>query len=1465
MEEDSKGLKALTFNGKKEQFIMWQAKFMSYAHFKKFNGVLQGTSKLIVKDILDPDEQTSNEKFKSLNAQAYSTLSLCVRDHVSFLAIYNARTTELPDGCALKAWQNLQDIFKPVSSAKKHEIEQAFNKSSLDKEQKNPDEWFAELERYRLQLKLDFDTTISDNQMISQIVYNCHPQPYKMAITILKRDLNRNLTISLDNVKDDLRQIYASLKHSSNKREHETALIGKPKFKKQFKGSCRTCGKIGHKSADCWTLDSNKTKRPKNYKNPKSIEKGESANISTSTSKDRYCTYCKRNNHTVDFCWKKKADEGKTNIKSDKDNDKSRAAVMMIAISRNEVEMLMSTTDGPQSLTFNTFICDSGASCHMRNSLDGMTDLEPHEQPITVGNNETMYSSYIGKFHGTIIQQDGKRLDLVLNDVLYIPDLWLNLISVTKALKSPNTQLSSTGELIKINFMDDDQTQYEEMIFDKIFTTGNGQLLGVEIIPKDKSANTDVSLLTQTQKQYEFEYFHEILGHPNENVVKHTAQTYNIKLTEPRLPCKSCAAAKQRKAPIPKVAKRTVTNMGERINIDISYINSPSFGGNKYWLLIQDSYTDYLWSFFIKHKSETSEKVLGWVNHVHKKYNVAIKTIRCDNSLENVKLSKDANESKEINISFEFTAPNTPQQNGQIERKFQTLYGKVRSMLNWGKFPKPLRSRLWAQCAKHATFLENVIYKPNLKSSSFEMLTGTKNQYIPFLKRFGEMAIVYDNKEIKSKLENKGKPSFFVGYPENHSLEVCEFINIDTNSINLSRNYTWLNESYGQYMNLDIEIIPRSELILEGNNEDFDISELYQQDPITYGELNPNMDQEGLNDDQSIEIIEQIPHENIEIVELDENGDIFESESENESEEDTDNEHVIQPRISGVNRALRHLQTYFNPNPWEHLEQGNEQNLTATIYDGNPEPKTFQETKKSKNWKEWWDAISTEFDNMEEKGVWEICEKDNVPSGRKIIGNRWVFSIKDDGRFRARTVAKGYSQIPGEDFQENFAPVINDTTLHIILVLKTMMNLKMGQFDIETAFLYGDLEEDIWMGLPDGYVEYYENKHGKKLDPGKQCLKLKKSLYGLVQAARQWWKKFKEVLIKLEYLPSEIDPCLFIKNKSNGDKSFLVLYVDDGGIFGTEKDIKETIQALRETFNVKDLGTLENFVGCKLICNDKNKSMVIHQPKLLKHLNEEFNSSNMKHYKTPAGPKTSITRPIEGESLINTEQQTKYRSGVGMLLYLVKHSRPEISNAVRELSKVCDGANMNHWKCLMRTIQYVNSTYNIGLKIKPKPYEGKYILKGISDSEYAGDKDNRISVYGYVIYLNDAPISWKSKSGRSVTLSSTEAEYFAISECAKELIFIRNVMLSIGIKLEEPIEIHVDNIGAIYLSNNYTTSQRTKHIDVRVHFVRQYIEKGIFKVVFVKSEDNDADIFTKNTTEEIFEKHSNKMVTEIEE
>jgi Reverse transcriptase (RNA-dependent DNA polymerase) len=282
------------------------------------------------------------------------------------------------------------------------------------------------------------------------------------------------------------------------------------------------------------------------------------------------------------------------------------------------------------------------------------------------------------------------------------------------------------------------------------------------------------------------------------------------------------------------------------------------------------------------------------------------------------------------------------------------------------------------------------------------------------------------------------------------------------------------------------------------------------------------------------------------------------------------------------------------------------------------------------------------------------------------------------------------------------------------------------------------------------------------------CLKFEKALYGLVQAARQWWKKFKEIMKEIGYTPIPVDPCLFTKS-INGKLTFVIIYVDDGGIFSTTEDIQDVLKALGKTFKVKYLGKLKHFVGCKIIKSaDKNK-IWIHQPKLLKHFEADFSKYfTTQEFVTPAGPKTVITRLNEEENKISADEQTIYRSDVGMLLYLVKHSKPDISNSVRELLKVAFGATPGHWKILMRTIKYFLDATEMGLKLEPKLDKNNiFFLKGILDYEYSGDKDTQIIVYGYIVYFCGAPIKWISKSGSSVTLSSTEAEYFALSELAK--------------------------------------------------------------------------------------------------
>ena len=245
---------------------------------------------------------------------------------------------------------------------------------------------------------------------------------------------------------------------------------------------------------------------------------------------------------------------------------------------------------------------------------------------------------------------------------------------------------------------------------------------------------------------------------------------------------------------------------------------------------------------------------------------------------------------------------------------------------------------------------------------------------------------------------------------------------------------------------------------------------------------------------------------------------------------------------------------------------------------------------------------------------------------------------------------------------------------------------------------------------------------------------------------------------------------------------------------------------------------------------------------------------------TPGTPRFTARRIENPEDKVNSEDHEIYRSGVGTLLYLTKHSRPDICNPVRELSKTMDAPAPVHLKEMYKVLRHVLSTKGYGLKFELRKDIIKWALKALSDSDFASDKETRISVFGYIIYFCGIPIAWRSKGMKSVVLSTTEAEYMALSEVVKELKFIVQLLQTMNIEVELPITVHVDNVGAIWLSNNRTTSDRTKHIDIRTSFVKEYQEDGKIIIKFVKSEENEADIFTKNTTNVIFSNHQKKLV-----
>ena len=271
---------------------------------------------------------------------------------------------------------------------------------------------------------------------------------------------------------------------------------------------------------------------------------------------------------------------------------------------------------------------------------------------------------------------------------------------------------------------------------------------------------------------------------------------------------------------------------------------------------------------------------------------------------------------------------------------------------------------------------------------------------------------------------------------------------------------------------------------------------------------------------------------------------------------------------------------------------------------------------------------------------------------------------------------------------------------------------------------------------------------------------------------------------------------------------------------------------------------------------------------MIKKLEKNFGEAvkNLKTYKTPGTPGYSTVRPKEDEETLPAAEQKMFRSLVGSLLYLVKHSRPDIANAVRELTKVMDRANQRHLQEGLRIVKFVLDTRNLGLKIEPS------ILHVLvwhmvlwTDSDWGADKDNRLSVSGLALFVNEVLVAWRSKQQRTVALSSSEAEFVAISEAVKEVLFVLQVLNSVGVKVQTPVIVRVDNMGAIFMTDNATSSTRTRHIDIRWHFTRNLVKDQVIEIIFCKSAENKADGYTKNVSSDIYEAHSPDFVMDKSE
>jgi len=496
------------------------------------------------------------------------------------------------------------------------------------------------------------------------------------------------------------------------------------------------------------------------------------------------------------------------------------------------------------------------------------------------------------------------------------------------------------------------------------------------------------------------------------------------------------------------------------------------------------------------------------------------------------------------------------------------------------------------------------------------------------------------------------------------------------------------------------------------------------------------------------------------------------------------------------------------------------------------EPTNLRQALSGPQAKEWWEAVKAEYDALIHNGTWELIPR---PATGNIMGSTWKFKIKrnSDGsvqRYKARLCGRGDMQVHGVDFNEVFAPVVRYITIRTLLAMAAHHDWEIEQLDVVTAFLNSNVEETILMRQPEGFR--HTDRSGKEL----VCL-LRKSLYGIRQAPRNWNHCITEWLESYGFQQSKVDPGCYIYNGSEGFY-ILALYVDDSILCGPKGPfITNFKQAFGKRFNIEDLGAVAWLLGMTVERDRAARTVKLGQRQFVMDMLEQFNMVDCKIADTPMPVKSST---------VNTDssplpKDVPYASLVGKLLYASCCTRPDITAAVSHLSRFMSKPLKMHWEMAKRVLRYLKGTADHGLV-----FSGVAPLEPVfwQDASYADDEDRR-SRTGYVAVMGGAAVSWGSKRQQTVALSTVEAEYMALCAATCEAVFLRSLLSELGHKQAGPTVMQEDNQGCIALSKSRMTTGRSKHIDVRYHFCREKMESGEIEVTYCPSHLQLADILTK--------------------
>lgn len=925
--------------------------------------------------------------------------------------------------------------------------------------------------------------------------------------------------------------------------------------------------------------------------------------------------------------------------------------------------------------------------------------------------------------------------------------------------------------------------------------------------------------------------------------------------------CEACIKAKATRKPFPKRSETKYLNYGDKVVADTwGPAKVESLGGKKYYHLFQDLASHEEQVYFSRKKSEGFESYKTYEAWVNTQRGAKIRVFGSDRGGEFTSQIFDEHLEKKGTVRH-LTVHDSPSSDGSAERANRTHLECVVAMLVSSGLPKSL----WGEAVLHSVWIRNRVPTRSTDEdiTPYEKGTGKKPN-LSMLHEWGSTAWV--KKLTASKLDSKVQKGNFVGFDEES--KGYRIYWPEKKKVSIERDV---------YFNKD-EVLRSSEVQIEGDWDIFANSDTTQA-------LN-----ESKNTEKPSKTVPDIPkvlaEDHLPLNPTPENENPPNSTTvDSQAPNPPDNESVTTPNQPTRRNSLKGLQQ-FNSNEYgrgkrrqnntrsqqdslilQHgesafvldengcLEPGGveldevEWCRTAAIANSEDEP-TMKEALGGDERKEWIEAIETELSQIEKLHTWDLID---APHGTNVIPCRYVFRRKRDADgniacYKARLVAKGYKQEFGVDYTETFAPTVRPATLRILLSFGAQKNASIHQIDIKNAYLNSYLKDDevIHMQLPPLYHEFRQLPDNLR-NAKNVAARLYRPIYGTKQGARTWYLRVVDTFTGLGYTVSMADEAVFYKIDNDGYIIAAVATDDFTIITNSDKSVDLLKQQIRERFEITDLGPINWLLGIKITQNLEDRTISLSQQSYIEQILTRFGLEESRAATTPLEPGIDLTpdSPSVSSTLLTPSEKTKYREMIGSLMYVSVMTRPDITFAVSTLSQYLETPHSTHLKAVTRVFRYLLGTKSIQLVLGGSQCR----ITGYSDADWASHL-HRHSISGFVYFIGGGIVSWSSKKQPIITLSSTEAEYVALTHSSKDILWIHKFLseLSSIFSFNLPTTLFCDNQGAIRLSKDSTFHARTKHIDIHFHFIRQTVSSGNVSLKYCPTSDMIANIFTKSLT-----------------